>query len=168
MHQQKILPPKIKALEGVAIVLGLLAAALVDSFVSAILTEYVNEILSVIVFWAVGIGLALWVIRKYVLGYSYSMNTKLVRVAYSYGRRERVMIDIYFANVLACGEYDAMRQAYPDARITRAARSSCDLEKLTVACRDNGKVGLFVLQPDDEIRAALQDAADAARMKKKK
>ena len=166
MHQQKVQNPPTSPLQGIAVVLGLVAAALADTLLSQVLQMYINDIFAFVVFWVLGMSLAAWVIHRYALSYVYNMNSVMLQVNYSYGRRQRLMIEIYFANVLACGTLEEMKAAYPDARPHYACLKRCSLPTLTVACRDNGKPALYILQPDEAITERLLQAAAQQRKKK--
>lgn len=163
MHIQKVRSPKLNALKGVGVVLGIFAAIFVVSIVTELLTPLIGGIASAVVFWGVGALIALWTMRRFILSYTYGLGPNVLRIAFSYGRYERVMTDIYFNNILNAGALDDMRARYPDARVNRAALPACTIPTLAVAVRDNGKSAIYLLQPDDTIRAKLEEVAKKNR-----
>lgn len=165
MHQQKLRSRPLSTLQGIAVVLGLIAAGLADALLANVLARIAPALVSATVFWGVGALLALWAMRRYVLSYSYILSGTVLRISFAYGRYERVMTDIYRNNILACGTLDEMRKRYPGARVNRACLKGCDLPILAVACRDNGKPAVYLIQPDDEIREAVEASAHANRKK---
>lgn len=165
MHQQKIRRQKISILQGVAVVLGILVLALADALLASVLVQYVSATVGTTVFWGLGALLALFVMRRYILSYSYILSSNLIRISYAYGKYERVLVDMYLRNILSCGTLEEMKQRYPKARVNHADLKSCPLETLTVACKDNGQPSLYILQPDDQIRQAIAEAAAAKKKK---
>jgi len=163
MHLQKVRNSKLSALKGLGVVAGIFAALFVITFVTQILIPFIGEGPSSLLFWGLGALIALWTMRRFVLTYSYGLGANVLRVTFAYGRYERVMSDIYFNNIVNAGTLSDMRTRYPSARVNRATRPGCDIEPLAVAARDNGVISIFLLQPDEVIRATLEDVAKKNR-----
>lgn len=159
MHLQKVQNPPLNALQGGLVVVGLVAAIVVDSLVFRLLAPLLGDTASTLLFWAVGLLIALWTMRRFVMGYSYGMNGSTLRITFSYGRYERLMMDVYLNNVLYTGTLDQMRSRYPNARVRRAIRAKCPIEPLAVAHRDGDSAAILLIQPDETIREALETAA---------
>ena len=64
MHRQRVSNPPIKAVHGLVIVVGLLAVLLLDSAVTRLLAAVIGSTASALLFWIVGIGVALWTMRR--------------------------------------------------------------------------------------------------------
>lgn len=152
MHTQKVQNPPLKAIQGIGVVAGVVAALFLGSVLAALLTPLIGSTLASVAFWALGIAVALWVMRRFVLTYTYDLGPNLLRISFSYGRYQRDMADIYFNNILNAGDLQDMRARYPNARVNRAVRPGCPLEPLAVACKD----AIYLLQPDPEIRQVLE------------
>lgn len=163
MHLQKVQNRKLGALKGIGVVLGIFAALFVLTFVTQLLIPVIGEGPSSLLFWGLGALVALWTMRRFILTYSYGMGTNMMRIAYAYGRYERVMVDLYFSNILNAGSLSDMRARYPNARVNRATCRGCDIESLAVAARDNGATAIFLLQPDNVIRAKIEEVAKQNR-----
>lgn len=159
MHLQKVQNRKLGALKGLGVVLGIFAALFVLTFVTQLLIPFIGEGPSSLLFWGLGALLALWTMRRFILKFTYGMNSNMMRIAYAYGRYERVMVDLYFNNILNAGTLDDMRARYPNARVNRATRPGCDIEHLAIAARDNGVVSIYLLQPDGVIREKIVEVA---------
>lgn len=166
MHTQKVCNRPLKPLQGVAVVLGIFAVLFVLTFITQLIAPFTGEVSATIVFWGVGALVALWTMRRFVLSYSYALGTNVIRVSHAYGRYERVMVDLYFNNILNAGSLDDMRARYPGARVNRATRPGCDIEPLAVAARDNGVTAIYLLQPDEVIREKLEETARKNRRAK--
>lgn len=159
MHLHKVRNRPLTTLKGIGVVLALVGVILLDSLITGLLIPWTGELVCAILFWGIGILVALWTMRRYVLTYSYGLGPNLLRVAFAYGRWERVMSDIYFNNILNAGSLEDMRARYPDARVNRATRPGCEIPSLAVAARDNGVTAIYLLQPDDIIREKLEETA---------
>lgn len=158
MHRQQLLNPPLKALKGLLVVVALVAAVLLDSLLAQLLTAVTSELVASIFFWCAGVAIALWTLHRYVMGYSYVLSSSLLSVAHLYGRYERRMEDIYLNNIVFAGAPEAVRKRYPDARVHRAVLPRNPAEVLAIAYRDDGKTAILLLQPDPQIRAALESA----------
>ena len=159
MHQHKVKNPPLKTLQGIGIVTLLVLGIVADSLLTSLLIPLIGEAFSSAIFWIAGGALALWTMRRFVLCYTYVMHENQFYISSAYGRYERMMADIYFNNILASGTEAEMRERYPDAKVTRATRPKCPLKPMALACRDNGRAVIFILQPDDYLREKLNEIA---------
>ena len=158
MHRQQLLNPPLKALKGLLVVGALAATVLLDSLLAQLLTAIVTELVAAVFFWCVGILIALWTLRRYVMGYSYALTSSLLIIAHLYGRYERRMEEIYLNNIVFAGTPEAVRKRYPDARVHRAVLTRNPTEVFAIAYRDDGKTAILLFQPDPQIRATLESA----------
>lgn len=163
MHLQKVQNRKLSVLQGLGAVLGIFAALVALTFITQLLIPLIGEGPSSLLFWGLGALVALWTMRRFVLTYTYGLGTNMLRIAYAYGRYERVMVDLYFNNILNAGTLSDMRARHPNARVNRATRPACDIEPLAIAARDNGVVSIYLLQPDSKIRETLEGVAKKNR-----
>lgn len=163
MHQQKIRSPRLNILQGLGAVLGILAAIFAASVITTMLIPLIGNTAATIIFWGVGVVTALWTMRRFVLSYTYVLGPNVLRISFAYGRYERVMNDIYFNNIFNAGSLADMRARYPSARVNRATRPACAFPELAIAVRDDGKPAIYLLQPDETIRAALEEVAKKNR-----
>lgn len=163
MHQQKVRSPRLNVLQGLGVVIGILAAIFAASVITTLLIPLIGNTAATIIFWAVGVATALWTMRRFVLSYSYVLGPNVLRISFSYSRHERVMNDIYFNNILNAGSLADMRARYPSARVNRATRPGCAFSELALAVRDDGKPAIYLIQPDETIRTALEEVAKKNR-----
>lgn len=157
MYRQLNRRPPIKGLRGVLVVLAIVAAVWLDSLLAQLLAG-VNELVAAVLFWGLGALAALYVLRRFVLGYSYAISSTLLRVSHNYGRYERLMEDISLNSVVCAGEPEDVARRCPDARVRRAVLRSNPAPTFAVAYRDDGKIRILHLQPDERVRAALEAA----------
>ena len=163
MYQHTVRNRPLSTLKGIGVVALLLAAVMVDSLLGRLLALVAGELVRQLVFWAVGVLLALWTMRRFVLSYSYAMNANLLRITHAYGRYQRPMAELYLNNLLNAGTLQDLRQRYPDAPVRRATRPDCPLETLATAWRNNGRTEIFLLQPDGKICETLTARAKQNR-----
>ena len=163
MHQQKICSPRLNILQGLGAVLGILAVIFAASVITSMLVPVIGNTAATIIFWAIGVSVALWTMRRFVLSYTYALGPNVLRISFAYGRYERVMNDLYFNNILNAGTLEDMRARYPSARVNRATRPACAFPELAIAVRDDGKPAIYLLQPDETIRETIEDVAKKNR-----
>ena len=159
MHRQRVSNPPIKAVQGLVIVVGLLAVLLLDSAVTRLLTGVIGSTASALLFWTVGVGVALWTMRRYVLAYSYELTGTMLQITFAYGRYERAMAEVYLNSVLFTGTPEQAKQRYPDSRKQAAIRPRCGIEPMAVVYSDGRGTVILTIQPDEKIREALNGAA---------
>ena len=165
MYVQKVRSPAMGALRGIAVVLGIVLAVFVDLYLTRLLTLLLPEPVCGALFWVIGIAIALWALRRYILCYSYAVTDSLLRISYAYGRYERLMSDLYFNNMSCFGPVEEVKKRYPNARVDRATRPGCPLEPMAIACRDGGQTRIYIIQPDDTVRAKLDGYFDTRKKK---
>lgn len=157
MYRQLNRRPPIKGLRGLTVVLGIVAVVWLDSILAQLLAG-LNELVAAILFWGLGALVALIVLRRFIMGYSYALSSSLLRLSHAYGRYERLMEDVYLNSVVLAGEPEAVTKRYPDARVRRAVLPQNPAPAFAVAYRDDGKIRILHLQPDERVRAALEAA----------
>lgn len=158
MYRQLNQNPPIKGVRGLLIVIGIVAAVWLDSLLAQLLTALVSELVASIFFWGIGVLIALFALRRYVMGYSYSLSSSLLRISHAYGRHERLIEDIYLSGVVLSGSPEVVAKRYPDARVRRAVLPRNPAPPFAIAYRDDGRIAVFHLQPDARIREALEAA----------
>lgn len=161
--QQKVQNPPLKPLRAMGVVIGVVAVLLMDSYLCQLLSLVIAPGTATIVFYAVGVLVALWVMRRYILSYAYVMNETMMRISFNYGRYQRLMGDVYLSNLVACGTLEEMKQRFPSVRVRRAVLPKCTTEHFAVVTKSASETFIYLLQPDDEIRTALKDAVRANR-----
>ena len=159
MHRQRVSNPPIKAVQGLLIVVGLLAVLMLDSAVTRLLAAVIGSTVSALLFWIVGIAVALWTMRRYVLAYSYALSGTMLQVTFAYGRYERAMAQVYLNSVLFTGTPEEAKTCYPDSRKQTAVRPRCEIEPMAAVYNDGRGTVILTLQPDEKIREALNGAA---------
>ena len=106
-----------------------------------------------------GMGVAWFLLNRYVMSFVYLCDGSCLRVRRAYGRYERQMADIWLNGIRCCGALEDVKRRCPGARVQRAVKPECAIEPLAVAYNDAGKTAVMVLQPEDELRDVIVKAA---------
>ncbi len=114
--------------------------------------------LSSLLFIVYGCAIAWFLLDWYASGFTYTANADCLRVCRTYGKRERLMVDVWLNRVIACGTLEEMKRRCPGARVLQATRAQCEYEPLALAYRDSERTAILLLQPDDAMRSHLLGA----------
>ena len=159
MIEQRVEHRSLAGWRGVALIfaVALFVVALSNFFYA--MERVIGSMAASFLFILCGMGVAGFLLNRYVLGYLYVCENGCLHVSRVYGKRHRPMADIWLNGVQACGEPDAIRKRFPGAKIQRATRADCPLSPMAVAYRDDGRTAILLLQPNDALREALIKAA---------
>ena len=152
--RQRIQNRQPSALGGAGLILLVAAAVLLGSAAFSRLAARVGPAAS-LGFIIYGAAIAWFLMNWFVLAFVYALDGGRLRVCRAYGRRERLMCDVWLNRVRAYGTPEEMRQRFPAARAVRATRPQCPLAPLALAYSDGARDAILVLQPDDDMREAL-------------
>ena len=155
MQQQTVKGREIGAIKGILLVIAILAALLVLSFVCSILNVYVSNLAGTIVFWAAGAALAYLVMRNVIMSYLYTHNGMVMRIERCYGRKPRFIEDVSVRHLNGIGTLAEMKAKFPNAGVVRATIRRCDIPELAVAYTNAEGQRIAVIQPDEEMRKRL-------------
>lgn len=154
MLEQKLRNRQLKPLQGLGVVLAVIAAVLLGSAFFTRLQPAIGS-LSSVGFIAYGCAIAWYLLYWYAMSFVYTASADCLRVCRAYGRRERLVADVRLSLVQAWGAPEQLKQRFPGARVTNATRAQCPFEPLALAYRDGGKTAIMVIQPDEAMRAHL-------------
>ena len=91
-----------------------------------------------------GMGVAWFLLNRYVMSFVYYCDGSCLRVRRAYGRYQRQVADV--------------KARFPGARTQRAVKPECEIQPLAVAFNDAGKTAIVLLQPEEELREILMKA----------
>lgn len=161
--KQIVAHKKVGALHGILLVLALIAVLILLNYaVLGFLSTYIGNGASSIAFWVLGGGIAWLVLRVYVVQYCYELGDDVLRVNRAYGKRERHVDDIYLNNLVFLGAPEEAKKRYPNARRVKAVHSKGENPTIALAYKVSDGYRVVLMQPNDEMKAALR-----ARMKAK-
>ena len=154
MLSQKLQNKQPTPLQGVGLVLIIALAAVAGSAFFTRLTPRLGSVASLL-FIAYGCAIAWFLLNWYALSFVYTATDDVLRICRAYGKRERFMADVWLNGLLAWGDEAEMKRRWPGAPVARATRAKCDLPPLALAYRQDGKVSILVIQPDEPMRRLL-------------
>ena len=158
MIEQKVNHPPLKGFRGVALIAVIALVVILLSNLFSALEPVLGSMLASLLFILCGMGVAGVLLNRYVLGFMYTCDGSCLRVSRIYGKRFRPMAELWLNSFVACGTLEEMQKRFPGARCQRAVKRECMLEPLAVAYRNGGRTELFLLQPDEALKAALLKA----------
>lgn len=132
-----------------------LVLVLLNYLVLDVLAALVGYSAACVGFWALGGLIALWVLRVYVVKFSYELGQDVLQLNRSYGKRKRHIEDVYLSQLVFVGEPAAAKKKYPDARRVRAIHARGTDPVLAVAYKSAQGVRVALIQANEELRARL-------------
>ena len=152
---------KMTPLKGVGLIAALVAFLLLLNYVlTGFAARLVGSTVSTILFWLCGAVVALWMLRNFVVAYSYELTNDLLRICRKYGKRERFIADIYLNRLRFVGTLEEAKSRYPNAKGSfKAVHPRSDLQTTALVYEDSDGLKLAKLQASDELKAALRPYA---------
>lgn len=118
---------------------------------------------AVVLIWVIGGALALLVMNDRVLSYRYTLEGSTLKLDRLYSRYTRHARDIMFRKIEDTGDPEAMKAKYPGSHIEKYVRRQCELPQLAIVHVYDRKRYISIIQPDDVIRTALENRANARK-----
>lgn len=158
MLEQQVSHRSLRGWRGVALIAAIALVVILGSNFFYYISRWIGNAASPL-FILFGMGVAWFLLNRYVMGFLYACDGSCLRVRRTYGRYQRVVADVWLNGVQACGSLEDMRRRFPAARVQRAVKPECAIDRLAVAYNDAGKIAIVVLQPDDAVRGVVVRAA---------
>lgn len=156
MMKQIVEHKKLSAPRGFLLVLGLVAVlVLLNYLVLDVVALKVGDVAASVAFWVLGGGIALWVLRIYVVKYVYELGADLLRLNRSYGKRLRHIEDIYLSQLQFVGSPEEAKKRWPDARRVRALHARGEEPVTAVVYRSADGTNVALIQASPELKAKL-------------
>lgn len=158
MIQQRVSHRSLQGWRGVALIAVIALGVILDSNLFYYLGRWIGNAAS-LMFILFGMGVAWFLLNRYVMSFVYTCDGSCLRVRRAYGRYERQMADIWLNGIQRCGTLEDVKRRCPGARVQRAVKPECPIEPLAVAYNDAGRTAIMVLQPEDALRQVIVKAA---------
>lgn len=154
--KQIVAHKKLGILQGILIVLGLVALLLLINYVAiALLARFLGYTAATLGFWILG-GLVAWqVLRVYIVSFVYWLDEDVLRLSRKYGKRERFIEDIYLNNLLFVGSFDEAKKRYPQAKKVSAVHAGTKAPVTAVVYQTSSGMRVALLQANDGLKARL-------------
>lgn len=157
MIQQRVSHRSLNGWRGVALIAVIALGVILGSNFFYFLGRYIGNAASLL-FILFGMGVAWFLLNRYVMSFVYVCDSSCLRVRRAYGRYERAMADMWLNGIQCCGALEEVRRRCPGARVQRAVKPECAIEPLAVGYNDAGRTAILVLQPDEALRAVILKA----------
>ncbi len=164
MIQQTVKGRSVSPLAGALIVLGLAASIVLVSWVERAIALSTGFQYGSFAVWAVIVAEAVFIVRLSVMACRYTVAEGRFFIERVYGDHARIVYDIPLGSVLAVGERDDIFRRFGNAQAyDSVCIRKCGLPEkaLAYAAKDGGAAKLLLFQPNDEIQAALREAAQS-------
>lgn len=146
-------------LTGFALVLALVAVLLFLNYVVLnFVAARIGNTAASITFWVIGGLIAWWMLRTFIVVYTYEIGDNVLRLCRKYGKRERFIEDIYLNRITYVGTLEEAKHRAPNAKVIKAVHSAVKTDKTAVVFNTSAGTGIAIFQPNDEIRSKLVEA----------
>jgi len=158
VNTQTIKRPPLSPLKGILLMLliflCIVALLLIGQFI-AIMTG--NGYVSLVP-WLLCALFAFWIIKKYLLGFCYTVSNNMVYLERLLGSHRKLLDSFSITSILEFGDADEIRKKYPEIKKQMdMTLNTCELKKVAYYYKGRGDYRIAILQPDDEMKSALWD-----------
>ena len=164
-HQQQVKNKPLSSLKGLALILGLVVALYCSTIILGAFQRRfgLSYNAASLLFWLFGGVLALLLLQDRVLSYRYTLSGTTLSLDRLYGPHMRHARDILFRMIEDCGDPEEMNKKYPGAHHEKYVCRQCDIPPLAILHVSDRKRYISVIQPDEVIRAALENRQGARK-----
>ena len=154
--KQIIAHKKIGPVQGILLVLALvIILVLANYLVIGYLAAYLGNAAANIAFWIIGVLLAWQVLRLDIATFAYEMDDDVLRLSRRYGRKERIIEDIYLSRLLFVGSPEEAKKRYPQAKKLNAVHPGTKDAVTAVVYQNSIGTQIALTQLNDEFKAKL-------------
>lgn len=154
--KQTVYNKKLSSAQGFFAVLGLAAALIALNYLTIhVLAGLMGYTAASIVFWLVGAVIAIWVFQEFVNAYSYELGEDVLRLNHAYGKRDRIITDIYLSQLLFIGTPEEARAKYPQVKLLRAYPKRSKAKRTALVYDSAAGKCMALLQANDALVSAL-------------
>lgn len=155
--KQTVYNRKLSDLQGFFVVLGLVIALVALNYlVIDVLAKYLGYTAASIGFWVIGVLLGLWVFREFIEAYQYELGDDVLRLSRAYGKRTRLIEDIYLSRLIFVGTVADALAKNPQVRQVKAFHKKCKIPLTAVVYDSAYGKRMALVQLNDELLAQLQ------------
>ena len=154
--KQTVAHKKLGTLQGLLLVLGLIVLLILINYVAIdLLAKYLGYTAASLGFWVLGILVAWQVLRIYIVSYVYELGEDVLRLSRKYGKRERLIDDIYLSRLLYVGSPEDAKKRYPQAVKVNAVQASAKVPVTAIVYQTSSGTRVARTQVNDELKAKL-------------
>lgn len=149
---------KMGNIAGLLLVIGLVVLLILMNFASTLwLAPVIGYNPAALVFWIIGGVIAFIVLRYFIARIVYEVREDVLIISRFYGKKERLIENIYLRQLLFVGSREEAEKRYPKAIRVKATHPACRLPVTAVVYNTSDKRRMALLQLNDEMKAALME-----------
>ena len=163
--QQRISNPKLKWWQGILLIAGIVLMLMVFQFFASVVSYMTGDMnnygIASIAFWIFGGVIALYLLRRFIMGYEYAVegiNFRIYRI-YS-GIKPREALNIITRSIEAVGTPEEIEGKYPGSHPSMFIRPKSGLTVYAVAYRMDGRLKVIHIQPDEAMLEKLRNCVE--------
>ena len=160
--KQIVAHKKLGNVTGILTVLGLVAALLLLNFCIELAGRLIGATAAAVIFWILGILLALWVYRVFIQAFCFEITPDTLNVSRSYGKRKRFIEEIYLHRVRFVGSPEEAKKREPSLRAIRCLRKDCPFAQTAVIYECASGRRMLIFQPNEELLTELKRCVKGA------
>lgn len=153
--KQRVSNEKLSPAKGLLLIAALLAALILINYLLSVLSGVLGYGITSVAFWLIGGLIAFWMFKTYVLAYTYELTPDVLRISRSYGKRDRLMEDVYLSQLLFIGTPEEAQKRHPTAKKLRAVHRKCALAATAVVYQTTDGPRMLCLQANEALKEAL-------------
>lgn len=155
--KQTVYNRKLSDLQGFFVVMGLvILLVLLNYLVIDVLAKFLGYTAASIGFWIIGILVGLWVFHEFIEAYQYELGEEVLRLSRAYGKRTRLIEDIYLSRLIYVGSPEEAKAKNPNAKSVKAYHKKCRIPVSAVVYDNADGRRMALIQASEEMLAELK------------
>ncbi len=143
---------------GIVVVVASLAALYLDALLVNLLTSLGLPVLVTdIIFWGLGGGVAVFVYYNFAMRYLYTVDGVKLVVERIYHRKPRPMAEIMKREIMFIGTKEDAVKKHGKLKTRRAIRKTNANKPVAVVYKRAGEKQMLIIQPNEEILKAIEE-----------
>lgn len=163
--RQRVSNPRLKWWQGILLIVGIVAILMIFQFLASVVSYMTGDMnnlgVASIAFWIFGGVIALYLLRRFIMEYEYSIegiNFKIYRI-YS-GLRPREGLTVITRHIVAVGTPEEIEGKFPGSHPSVYTRKQADIPVTAVAYREEGRLRVIHIQPEEPMLEKLKSGIE--------
>lgn len=163
--RQRVSNPTLKWWQGLLLIMGIVVILMVFQFFATVVSYMTGDMnnygIASIAFWIFGGVIALYLLRRFIMGYEYvveGINFRIYRV-YS-GIKPREAVNVITRSIEAVGTPEEIEGRFPGSHPMVYTRKQSELAVYAVAYKVDGRLKVLHIQPDEKMLEKLRSCIE--------
>lgn len=149
--------------QGILLILGIMAAIFAVGQLAGVLQRLITYSAASIGTWVAGGVIALAVVRRFVLGYRYTLEGGTLQVDYVYGKRARFMTQALLRQAVMFDTAANVKEKYPGVKVLKAVKEAPAEKQMALCLKEADGPKILVFEPNEEMTAKIREEIAAER-----